>query len=100
MWTADVDCLYLGANFCLPTSAAKILVTTDPTITQAVFVAPTVTAIVEGHIDYLENSQQVCARITGAKNVFLTAGTQLRIQASAQAAVLVYIENNWLAGIS
>jgi len=70
-----------------------ILITTDGTLTKALFKNPTSTFITETVLDYLETNTQVNTNFTGARNVFLPAETKLYVVTDGASSVICYFEN-------
>lgn len=90
VWTADTDVDYLGCKINTTAAGTNVLLTTDATLTRAQFIAPASNFFSNDIVDYNESATQNRAGKADAR-VFLPAGTQLRVIASAAMCVLLYV---------
>jgi len=89
-WVTDADLLYVGAVLVATVAGTSLLVSTDTNLTRAQFVAQS--GITFDVLDYMENSQQINARLTSARGVFLPQGTNVALVASATLIAICYFE--------
>ena len=89
VWTADEDVLYCGCKINTTTAATNALLVTDAQLTKAQFAAPASNFVSYDIVDYNESSSSARQGRSDAL-VFLPAGSQLRVIASALMGVLCY----------
>ena len=77
----EQELLYIGTVLIATTAGTNLVISTDPNLTRAQLVAQA--GVSYDVLDYLENSQQINARLTSARGVFLPVGTTVSLVASA-----------------